>query len=185
MFCTLTQWLISRAEDGGKKIPRFAERHAGHCGACLEYARFTGSLSFRLSGDTSEFLAKAPDFSLEPTELNAEEAGRRTRDLPRRRPFVHPFPAAAAALAVVASALVLFRVVLHEPALTSAEKKAAIASLKSVTAAPDQFRGAVEEAEFSLANERLILEKSVLSAVEYFQSRLNIKVERKNAPKTL
>jgi hypothetical protein len=88
-------------------------------------------------------------------------------------------------LVVAASALVLFLVVRREPALTSAEKRAVIASLKSVAAAPAEFRGAVAEAESSLARERLILEKSVLSAVEYLQARLNIRIERKERPKSL
>ena len=188
MFCNLTRWLISRAEDRGKKMPRFAERHAARCGACREYALFAASLSSRLSGETSEFLAKAPDSPLDPAAWVPEEgAGRGTRAPFRRRFVLHPFPAAAAVLVVAASALVLFLVVRPGPGpgLTSAEKQAVIASLKSVSIAPAEFRGAVAEAESSLARERQILEKSVLSAVEYLQARLNIRVERKEAPKSL
>jgi hypothetical protein len=88
-------------------------------------------------------------------------------------------------LVVAASALVLFLVVRREPVLTSAEKRAVIASLKSVTAAPAEFRLAVVEAESSLAKERQILERSVLSAVEYLQARFNIRIERREVPKTL
>jgi hypothetical protein len=185
MICNLTRWLISRAEDRGKEMPRFAERHAARCGACREYARFAGSLSSRLSGETPAFLAKAPDSPLDPAAWTAEGAGRGTRADFRRRFVLRPFPAAAAVLVVAASALVIFLVVRREPALTSAEKRAVIASLKSVTAAPAEFRVAVAEAESSLTRERVILEKSVLSAVEYLQARLNIRVERKQAPKSL
>ncbi len=185
MFCNLTRWLISRAEDRGKKTPRFAERHAERCGACAEYARFAASLSARLSAETPGFLARTPDFAVELAGSAGQDAGRGAR-VPGRRPILlRPFPAAAAALVVVVSALVLFRVVLREPALTLAEKKAAIASLKSVTAAPDELQGIVAEGESTLAKERLILEKSVLSAVEYLQTRLNIKVERKYSPRSL
>lgn len=185
MFCNLTRWLISRAEDRGKKMPRFAERHAAQCGACREYARFTTSLSARLSTETPEFLAKAPDSPLDPAAWAAEAAGRGTRAPFRRRFVLHPFPAAAAVLVVAVSALVLFLLVRPGPRLTSAEKQEVIASLKSVTAVPAEFRGAVAAAESSLAKERLILENSVLSAVEYLQTRLNIRIERKEAPKSL
>jgi hypothetical protein len=57
--------------------------------------------------------------------------------------------------------------------------------LKSVTAAPDELGGAVAGAESSLDREREILEKSVLSALDYVQTRLNIKVEWKERPKSL
>jgi len=185
MFCNLTRWLISRAEDRGKEMPRFAERHSARCGACREYALFTASLSSRLSGETPAFLAKAPDSPLDPAVWTAEGAGRGTRADFRRRFVLRPFPAAAAVLVIAASALVIFLVVRREPALTSAEKRAVIASLKSVTAAPAEFRVAVAEAESSLTRERVILEKSVLSAVEYLQARLNIRIERREVPKTL
>jgi len=185
MFCNLTRWLISRAEDRGKKTPRLAERHAERCGACREYALFVASLSSRLSGETPAFLAKSPDSPLDPAAWAAEGDGRGAGTPCRRRLVLHPFPAAAAVLVVAASAGILFLVVRREPALTSAEKLAVIASLKSVVAAPTEFRLAVVEAESSLAKERQILERSVVSAVEYLQSRLNIRIERRELPKTL
>jgi hypothetical protein len=185
MFCNLTRWLISRAEDRGKEMPRFAERHAARCGACREYALFVASLSSRLAGDAPAFLAKSPDFPLNPAAWTVEGDGRGTRIPYRRRFVLHPIPATAAVLVVAASALTLFLVVRREPALTSTEKQAVITSLKSVVAAPDEFRVAVAEAESPLARERLILERSVLSAVEYLQARLNIRIERKQEPKSL
>jgi hypothetical protein len=185
MFCNLTRWLISRAEDRGRETPRFAERHAARCEACRGYALFAASLAARLSGETPAFLAKSPDSPLDPAAWAAEGAGRGTGAPFRRRFVLRPFPAAAAFLVVAASALVIFLVVRREPALTSAEKRAVIASLKSVTAAPAEFRLAVAEAESSLARERQILERSVLSAVEYLQTRLNIRIERKETPKSL
>ena len=187
MICNLTRWLISRAEDRGKEMPRFAERHAVRCGACRDYALFAAALSSRLSGETPAFLAEAPDSPLDPAAWAAEGDGRGTRADFRRRFVLRPFPAAAAALVVVVSALIIFRVVGRGPGpgLTSAEKQAVIASLKSVAAAPAEFRLAAAEAESSLAKERQILERSVLSAVEYLQARLNIRVERKQVPKSL
>lgn len=186
MICNLTRWLISRAEDRGRETPRFAERHAARCGTCREYALFAASLAARLAGEAPSFLAAAPDSPLDPAAWAPEEgAGRGTRAPFRRRFVLRPFPAAAAVLVVAASALVIFLVVRREPALTSAEKREVIASLKSVTAAPAEFRLAVAEAESSLARERQILERSVLSAVEYLQTRLNIRIERKETPKSL
>jgi hypothetical protein len=184
MFCNLTRWLISRAEDRGKERSRFAERHAAQCGASRDNALFAASLSSRLSGETPAFLAKAPDSPLDPAAWTAEGAGRGTRAPFRRRFVLHPFPGAAAVLVVIVSALILFRVVRREPALTSAEKLAVITSLKSIAAVPADFRVAVAEAESPLTRERLILEKSVLSAVEYLQARLNIRIERKETPKS-
>ena len=152
MICNLTRWLISRAEDRGKEMPRFAERHAARCEACREYALFTASLSSRLSGEARSFLAKSPDSPLDPAAWAAEEgAGRGTRAPFRHRFVLRPFPAAAAVLVVAASALVIFLVVRREPALTSAEKLAVIASLKSVVAAPAEFSLAVEEVGSPLA----------------------------------
>lgn len=185
MFCDLTRWLISRAEDRGKGMPRFAERHAARCGACREYALFSASLSSRLSGETPAFLAKAPNSPSDPAAWATEGTGRGTGSPFRRRFVLRPFPAAAAVLVVAASALILFLVVRPGPGLTSAEKHAVIASLKSVAAAPAEFRMAVAEAESPLARERQILERSVASAVEYLQVRLNIKIERKDTPKSL
>jgi len=56
--------------------------------------------------------------------------------------------------------------------------------LKSVTAAPDKLGGAVVDAESSLDRERTILGKSVLSALDYLQKHLYIKVERRDGPKS-
>lgn len=191
MFCNLTRWLISRAEDQGKKLPRFAERHAARCGACREYTRFAASLSSRLSGETPAFLAKAPDVRLGPDIAVApaspahERVDKGWRGLRRPRLILRPLPVAAAVLFVVAGALVLFRVVLREPSPSPQERAAALAAFKSITAVPNGFQGIFIEAESSLANERAILEKSVLSAVEYLQARLNIRIERREVPKTL
>ena len=186
MFCHLTRWLISRAEDRGKSRPRFAERHAARCGACIEYDRLAASLPSRLSGERPAFLAAVPDFPLIEAKWVVDRADRRKREIPRRRLLLHPFPAAAAVLVVVAAALLVFQVFRREPSPTPGERAAALATLKSITAAPDGFQGVVKEAESPLARERQILEKSVLSAVEYLQARLNIRIERKKeAPKSL
>jgi len=98
---------------------------------------------------------------------------------------LRPLPVAAAALAVVAGALVLFQVVLREPSPSAEDRAAARAVIKSIVAAPDGFRSALTGAESSLEKEQRILEKSVASAVEYLQARLNIRIERRNPPKEL
>ena len=182
MTCKLTRWLISRAEDRGKGLPRFAERHAAACAACREHARFTASLRVRLGAETPGFLAGAPEFAVDIAGARAEDIERGAREPGRPRPFLRPVPAAAAFLAVAAAGLILARVVLREPVPTPAEREAAFAALRSVTAAPGEFQGAVAEVESPLDRERQVLEKYVLSTVDYLQARLNIKVGRKNAP---
>jgi hypothetical protein len=185
MTCELTRWLISRAEDRGKALPRFAERHAAACAACREHARFTASLRVRLGAEAPGFLAGTPEFAVDIAGAGDEDIGRGAREPGRRRPFLRPAPAAAAALAVVAGALILARVVLREPAPTPAEREAAFAALRSVTAAPGELPAAVAEVGSPLDRERQVLEKYVHSTVDYLQARLNIKVERKNTPKSL
>jgi hypothetical protein len=182
MFCKLTRWLISREADRGKKTPRFALRHAERCGACREHTRFAASLPSRLSGERPAFLAAVPDFPLNEAEWVEDGGNRGKRKVLRRRLVLHPVPAVVAALVIVAGTLVLF---LREPSPSPEERAAALAALKTVTAAPDDFQGIVKEAESPLARESQILEKSVLSAIEYLQARLNIRIERRAVPKTL
>jgi predicted anti-sigma-YlaC factor YlaD len=185
MFCKLTRWLISREVDRGKKTPRFALRHAERCKACRAYVRFAASLPSRLSGERPAFLAAVPDFPLNEAEWVENGGNRGKRKVPRRRLFLHPFPVVVAAVLVVAGAIVLFQVVLREPSPSPRERAAALATLKSITAAPDDFQGIVREAESPLARESQILEQSVASAIEYLQARLNIRIERREIPKML
>ncbi|MCK7480185.1 MAG: hypothetical protein M0C28_25165 [Candidatus Moduliflexus flocculans] len=111
--------------------------------------------------------------------------GRKERIPLGRRFALHPFPAAAGILAVAAAAFLVLRVVPREPVLTVADREAARAAFKSIVAAPDGFRGALAEAESSLEKEKRIWESSVVSAVEYLQARLNIRIERRDPPKEL
>jgi hypothetical protein len=191
MGCKLSRWMISRAEDTGKKLPRFAERHIGRCRACGEFARFSASLSSRLRDDRSAWLAQVPDCPLSfDAEAGPATAGSRVaaaeRPGSRRLRFgFRPLPVAAAALVVVVAALVLFQVIPREPALSAEDRAAARAAIASLQAAPETLQGMIGEAESSLENERLILERSLSSAVEYLQARLNIKIERKDAPESL
>jgi hypothetical protein len=185
MFCKLTRWLISREADRGKTTPRFALRHAERCGACREYARFAASLPSRFAGDRSAFLAAVPDVPLNEAAWVDEGGARGKRGILRRRLVLHPYPIAAAAVLVVAGAIILFQVVLREPGPSATERAAALAALRAITAAPDDLQGIVREAESPLARESQILEKSVLSAVEYLQARLNIRIERQKTPKTV
>jgi hypothetical protein len=184
MFCHLTRWMISRAADSGKKTSRFADRHAARCRACGDYARFTQSLPAQFAGETPAFLAEVPDFPLDSTRTPAESSGNAREARSGRRSFLRPLPIAAA-LGVIVSGLVLYRVVLYETPLTITDHKAAIAGLKSVTAFPDEFQGAVAQAESPLVRERFILEKSVRSAIEYFQARLNIRIAKKQGANSL
>lgn len=184
MLCHLTRWFVSRSEDGGKAWPRFAERHAARCAACREYARFASALPARLSAEVPSLLAQARDADLTFDGVDAEGARRGRRASVRRPVFLRPLPLTSAALALVAFLLVLTQVVLREPRLSPADRQAAFAALKSVTAAPDELAGAVVDAESSLDRERDVLERSILSALDYLQERLNIKVERKGRLKS-
>ena len=185
MVCRLARRMISRAEDSGTEPPRWVERHAARCGACREYAGFTASLKARLAAEKPGLLAAAPEFPLNQAAWAPAGTGREKRASLVRRLTLHPFPAAAAALLVVAAGLVLFQVVLREPPPPSPEDRAAVrAALKSFTAAPDGLPGVMTEAESSLAREREILKRSLASAAEYLQARLNIKIERRDAPRS-
>lgn len=185
MLCHLTRWFVSRSEDGGKAWPRFAERHAARCAACREYARFAAALPARLRADVPSALAQAleADLALEGADLEGARSGRRASG--RRPVFLRPLPLASAALVLVASVLVLTQVVLREPGLSPADRQAAFAALKSVAAAPDELGGVALDMESSLDRERAILEKSILSALDYLQERLNIKVERRGGQRSL
>jgi hypothetical protein len=165
-------------------MPRFADRHQGRCRACREYARFTESLPARFTGGAPAFLAEVPDFSLDFGGFPVVKPGDAKKARSGRRSFLRPLPVAAS-LAVIFFGLVLYRVVSRERPLTLADHQAAVAQLKSVTAAPDEFPGVVARAESPLIQERLILEKSVLSAVEFLGTSLNIRIERKRDPKSI
>jgi len=184
MFCRLTHWMISRAADGGKEMPRFADRHRERCRACGDYARFAESLPTRFAGETPAFLAEVPGFSLDFAKTPAVSSGDTRESRSGRRSVLRPLPIAAV-LVVIVSGLVLYRVVPREAPLTIADKNAAIAGLASVTAIPNDFQGAVAQAESPLVRERLILEKSVRSAIEYFQARLNIEIAKKQGSDSL
>jgi hypothetical protein len=185
MLCHLTRRAISGAEDRKKALPRWAGRHIGRCEACREYARFSASLETRLAYDRAAFLAAVPEFPMKEAAWDKAGTERKERVSLGRRLALHPFPAAAGLLAVAAAVLFVFRVVPREPVPTAADRVAARAAFKSLVAAPDGFRVALSGAESSLEKEKRIWESSVTSAVEYLQARLNIRIERRDPPKTL
>lgn len=185
MRCALSRWMISRAADTGKKPPRSVERHIGRCGACRDYARFTASLEDRFDGGREAFLAEVPGFPLNETAWDAA-AGQEDRPASFGRRFaLRPLPASAGVLVIAAAAVLLFRVVAREPGPRPEDRTAAQAALKSLLAAPDDLKGALTGAESSLERERRILEKSIASAAEYLQARLNIKIERRGPARNL
>jgi hypothetical protein len=188
MLCTLSRWMISRAEDTGKALPRFVERHVKRCGACREYARSSASLSTGLKAERSAFLARVPEFTVRPlspgetpaTEPRSVAAVDRK---PRRQTlFLRPLPAAAAVLIIAIGAFVVLRIGRRGPELSPQDRAAVMAAIKSVSGAPAELGGAVGVAESSLDKERRVLERSLASAAEYLQARLNIKIERRNPP---
>ncbi len=185
MLCHLARRAISGSEDRGKAQPRWAVRHIGRCEACREYARFANSLKTRLAGDRAAFLAAVPEFPLREAAWNEAGTERKERIPLGRRLVLRPLPAAAGILAVAAVAFLVFRVVPREPVPTAGDRAAARAAFKSIVAAPDEFRVALTGAESSLEKEKRIWESSVVSAVEYLQARLNIRIERRDPPKDL
>lgn len=191
MLCALSRWMISRAEDTGKKLPRLVERHVGRCPACGAFARATMTVAATLRAERSDLLAGVPEFAV---DLGAEQArleARGSEPLPRaRRRYVlglRPLPAAAAAIVLVAAGALIFQAVRREaPTATAAQDlAAATAAIKSLTAAPGGLDGAMGVAESSLERERRVLEKSLVAAVDYLQTRLNITIERKDRSKSL
>ena len=182
MRCFFARRAISRAEDRGTKPPQWVERHAGRCGSCGEYARFTVSLKARLAGERAAFLATAPEFPLNEAAWAASgERGVQGR-APGRRLVLRPLPAAAGALVVLAAGLVLFLVVGKEAPPTAQDRAAAAAAIRTLTTVPEGLHGALGDAESSLERERKILERELSSAAEYLQARLNIKIERRDPP---
>jgi hypothetical protein len=179
MRCFFARRAISRAEDRGTKLPRWVERHAGRCGSCGEYARFTASLKARLAGERTAFLAAAPEFPLNEAAWAGAGDGRAPRRDPGRRLVLRPLPAAAGALVVLAAGLILLLVVLKEAPPTAQDRAAAAAAIRTLTTAPEGLQGALGDAESSLEKERRILERELSSAAEYLQARLNIKIERR------
>ena len=182
MRCFFARRAISRVEDRGAKLPRWVERHAGRCGSCGEYARFTTFLHAALAGERPAFLAAVPDFSLNEAAWAASGDRGIQKGASGRSFVLRPLPAAAGAFVVLAAGLVLLLVALREPSPSPQDRAAALAALKSFTAVPDRLPGVVTEAEFSLEKERRILEKELSLAVEYLQARLNIKIERRDPP---
>jgi hypothetical protein len=183
MLCPLVKWLISRAEDTGRTLPGFAARHTGRCRACGEYARSVSPLSARLRSERSAWLAAVPDFDVDLSPAETLGPADAAALAPRRSWFgLRPLPVAAAVLVVVAGALVFFQVVLKRPGPTAGERAAVLATLKTITAAPSEVRGAIKEAESPLDRERQVLERSFTTAVEYLQARLNIRIERREPP---
>jgi hypothetical protein len=182
MLCRIARRAISRSEDRGEKAPRWAERHAARCAPCRDYARFAASLKARLAAEKAAFLEAVPEFPLNETAWARPEAGGERRASFRRRLALRPLPAAAAAIVLLAAGLVLWQVVLRDPRPSSEDRAAALASLRSIAAAPESLPGVILGPESSLAREREILERSIASAVEYLQARLNIKIERRTPP---
>jgi hypothetical protein len=182
MLCHLARRAISGSQDRGRALPRWAGRHIGRCEACREYGEFAASLNTRLAGDRSAFLAAVPEFPLREAAWDKAGTERKERISLGRRLVLHPFPAAAGVLAVAAAAFLVFRTVPRAAMPTAEDQAAARAAFKSIVAAPNGFRGALTEAESSLEQEKRIWESSVVSAVEYLQARLNIRIERRDEP---
>lgn len=185
MLCTLSRWMISRSLDTGAKLPRAIERHVGRCRDCGAFARASMTLASRLKSERAAFLDKVPDFPLDFGREPARAVGA-ARGARRLLFGLRPLPVAAAALLLVVAAGVLVlqsdrRPVPADPRDLAAAK----AALKSLTSAPEGIPGAVGQAESALDRERRILEKSLIEAADYLQARLNIKIERKDRPKSL
>jgi len=185
MVCQFARRAISRAEDRGEDRPRWVARHTARCGSCRDFALFAASLRARLADEKPALLSAVPDFPVGGAAWASAGEARGKREGLGRRLVLHPFPAVAAAVVLVAAGVLLFRVVRKDPMSSPQDTAAALAALRSVVAAPAAFPEAVASAETSLEKERRVLKASLASAVEYLQARLNVKIERRNPPKTL
>lgn len=191
MLCALSRWMVSRSEDTGKKLPRAIERHIGRCPACGAYVRASMAVAARLRSERAAYLAKAPEFAVDleaaSLRMRPDRRGAETATKASRRFLfgLRPLPVAAAALFLVAAAVIVFRVTRPAPPANPQEMAAATAAIRSLTSAPKELPGVVGEAESSLDKERRILEKSLFSAADYLQARLNIKIERKSNPHSI
>jgi hypothetical protein len=179
MGCQLARRAISRAEDRGEETPRWVARHTARCGSCRDFALFTASLRARLADEKPALLSAVPDFPVGGAAWASAAEARGERKGLGRRLVLHPAPAVAAALVLVAAGVLLFRVARQEAVPSPQDTAAVLAALRSVAAAPAAFPEAVASAETSLDKERRVLEASLASAVEYLQARLNVKIERR------
>jgi hypothetical protein len=185
MVCHLARRAISRAEDRRGETPRWVARHTARCGSCRDFAFFTASLKARLADEKPALLSAVPDFSVGGAAWAAAGEAWGERQGLGRRLVLHPFPAVASALVLVAAGVLLFRVLGPDTMSPPQDTAAALAALRSVLAAPATFPEAVAGAETSLEKERRILEASLASTVEYLQARLNVKIERRGPEKRL
>ena len=191
MRCAIVRWMISRTEDTGRGMPRWAERHAGRCRSCRDFARATASLASRLRSEQAAVLAAVPEFrggrslDLEPSGEAGTGTARRERSrLPRL--VLRPLPVAAALLLVVAAAAwLVLRAPRPEPGTAALDPAAARAAIERLAAAPKDLRQALDKAESPLERERRALERLVASAADYLGDRLNVRIERKAAAKDL
>ena len=184
MVCALSRWMISRAEDTGKRPPRWVASHVRGCAACGEFARRSASLASRLRTERAAWLAEAPEFpagralDLEPAGTGRRAAGS-GEDPARRFRFLRPLPAAAAALVLVAAGIVVLLVARREPGGPARNPEAARAAFRQLASAPGDIRRVLNETESPLDKERRALEELVASAADYLGNRLNVKIERK------
>lgn len=185
MVCHLVRRAISRAEDHRGETPRWVARHTARCGSCRDFALFTASLKTRLADEKPALLSAVPDFPVGGAAWAAAGEARGERQGLGRRLVLHPFPAVASALVLVAAGVLLFRVLRQDTMSPPRDTAAALAAMRTVLAAPAAFPEAVAGAETSLEKERRVLEASLASAVEYLQARLNIRIERREPPKSL
>jgi hypothetical protein len=192
MLCRISRWMISRSQDTGKKLPPAIERHVGRCRDCGAFARASMTVASRLRSERTAFLEKVPDF---PLDLGADRAvfeteprtAEKASRAPRRLVFgLRPLPVAAAALVLAVTAGIIVFQTTRRPAPANPHDLVAMrAALKSLTSAPEGIPGVLGQAESSLDRERQVLERSLVAAADYLQSRLNIKIERKGQAKSL
>ncbi|MBN2266598.1 MAG: hypothetical protein JW775_12375 [Candidatus Aminicenantes bacterium] len=191
MLCKISRWMVSRAEDAGKPLPRFAEKHIARCRSCGAFARTSDSLAARLGDERDAWLAKVPEFpsgldrAPEPAAERHRAGEARLSRRVRPRFGLRPLPVAAAVLLLAAAAVVVFRVIPGEAPPNPQERADARAAIERLSSAPERLPAVFGQAETSLENERLILERTISSAVEYLQARLNIRIERKGPAKPL
>lgn len=172
MFCFIYKWMVSRSHDTGKPLSGAAARHINRCGECRVFAQSVESLGGGLRRDARVFL-REDRAALEDKVLSALISEPKSTPVPRRR-FM-PLPAfAAAALVVLVSAAVFFRVI---PLDAPAPQPLLSIDMPAVVDSTDVLKEIAGKVESPIETEMRSLEQSVKSAARTLLDGLDPKIK--------
>lgn len=175
MFCFIYKWIISWALDSGKGLPNAANRHIDRCSSCREFARLSGLLAVRLTGDASGFLQKSQNVDeWLNKKISAALDTKTPRQLIRRQRFnFMPKPALVAAL--VLAAVVIAVIFLLIPFTAPAPGGPPINELSQPLTVKNPLQ-VIEKVESPIESEMRSLGQSINSAAKFLVSCLDVKI---------